>query len=116
MRYFKIVIYSGDGDYETKEKIIGEKTFRNIQKALIGGSDLLVLEDRVIKRSQIKEITPADNEVAEYRNEGLNVEKLLNISDIDKLKEGEKTELKNPELEKAFDEKNDENYLDKFKK
>ena len=93
MRYFKLVTYiSGGKDYETQEKLIDEPMFRSYQRAIIDGKELLVLEDRVIKLSSIKEILPADDIVAEHLKQGLNL-KTLGLPERDLLPEGEKERL-----------------------
>ncbi len=99
MRYFKMVIYTTGGDFETREWLIDEPTFRQYQKAIAEGGTHLVLEDRVIKVSSIKEIMPATSEVREYLAQGYTlkglglpergllegapqVEKLENVSEL----------------------------------
>mgnify|MGYP001578278843 CR=1 FL=1 len=87
MRYFKLVLYTTGGEYETKESYIDESTFRQFQRAVVEGKDFIVLENKVIKRSLIKEIQPADEEVREYREMG--VLHLLGLKDLPQI-EGEK--------------------------
>ena len=77
MRYWKLIIYTTGEEYETKEFLINEPEFRQYQKAIAEGKDFLVLEDKVIKRNQIKEILPADEIVSEYRKQGLELPGLL---------------------------------------
>jgi hypothetical protein len=94
MKYFKMIFYTTGSDYETMEKLIDEISFRKIQQALANGSDMLIMEDRVIRRNQIKEIISADEEVNEYKRVGLNIDKYfgLNSGKGIELKEGEKGE------------------------
>lgn len=70
MRYFKLIRYTGD-NFGTLESLIDEPTFRKYQKAILDGATHLVLEDKIFKVSQIKEVSPADEIVAEYKSYGL---------------------------------------------
>ena len=87
MRFFKMMIYVTGEDYETREMIIDEPTFRKYQKAMISGVTHLVLEDKIIKMTSIKEILPADEIIKEYLNEGISL-KQLGIKEPQKLEEG----------------------------
>ena len=92
MRAYKLVLYSGNGEYETYEKYLSENTFRKMQKALAEGSDLIILKDRIIRRSQIKEVMPADSDVAEYMQQ-LNLSQKEVMEDILKLDLSEEKSL-----------------------
>jgi hypothetical protein len=76
MRYFKMMVYVDGGDYETRETLIDEPTFRQYQKAMLDGAERLVLEDRVIKTTSIKEIFPADDIVHEYLAMGVSLKSI----------------------------------------
>ena len=70
--YFKMYVYvEGGEDFETRETLIDLPTFRQYQKMIAEGRTHLVLKDRVIKVSSIKEIMPADDVVKEYISSGL---------------------------------------------
>ena len=88
MRYFKVVTWTTGEDYETKEFYIDEIDFRKYQNALAGGNEFLMSDDRVIRRSQIKEIVQADGEIKEYLKCGLSL-KTLNLPKREKLTEGD---------------------------
>ena len=75
-RYWKINIYVTGEDYETREILIEEPTFRKYQKAIAEGSTHLILEDRVIKTTSIKEILPADEIVQGYLSAGVSLKTL----------------------------------------
>ena len=71
MKYFRILQYGDGENYETKETIITEPIFRQYQKLIAEGKEKLVLEDRIISVSSIKEIIPAGEVVAEYQRQGV---------------------------------------------
>lgn len=71
-----MLCYVEGEDYETKETLIDEPTFRQFQEAILQKGTHLVLEDRVIKVSSIKEILPADDIVAEYTRSGITPKQL----------------------------------------
>lgn len=71
MRFFKVVTYTTGEEFETHEFYVDEPTFRIYQKAIAEGRDFIVAEDRVIKRKMIKEIIPADKDIAEYKKVGV---------------------------------------------
>lgn len=75
-RYWNLVIYTTGAEYETRERLIDEETFRQYQKAIMGGATHLVLEDRIIKVSQIKEVLPANDVVREYQDMGIPLKQL----------------------------------------
>ena len=93
MRYFKMNIYVTGEDYETKEILIDEPTFRKYQKAIVDESTHLVLEDRVIKVSSIKEILPADDIVKEYLGMGLSL-KSIGLKEPLQVEGGEENTIK----------------------
>ena len=86
MRYFKLITYTSGEEYETKETLIDEPTFRQFQKAIVEQKDFIVLENKVIKRSMIKEILPADDIIAEYERSGI-TPKQLGLKENIKLEE-----------------------------
>jgi len=71
MRIWKLIYYTTGEQYETSEFYIDEPKFRQYQKAILEGSEFLVLEDRVIKTKMIKEILPAEKEVEDYLRQGV---------------------------------------------
>lgn len=71
-----MVYVKGGEDFETRESLIDEPTFRQYQKAMIEGSEKLVLEDRIIKMSSIAEILPDDGIVKEYLDMGVSLKTL----------------------------------------
>jgi hypothetical protein len=85
MKYFRIIQYAEGEHYETKETIIPESIFLQYRDLISQGKEKLVLEDRVISVSSIKEIIPADDIVAEYQKEGMRVDGLLEPVDQPKL-------------------------------
>lgn len=84
MRIWKIVIWTTGEEYETREFYIDESKFRQYQKAILDDKEFIVMEDRVIKRSMIKEIIPANDEVKEYLEQGSSL-KSLGLPEIPKL-------------------------------
>ena len=88
MRYWKIVVFTNGGDYETYEKLIDEPMFRQFQKAYAEGKEDIILEDRIIKRKMIKEIVPADEEIKEHKATGMF--KYLGLQESSKLESGVK--------------------------
>ncbi len=76
MRYFRITYYAGEGDFETKSVLIDEPKFRAYQKAMLDDASHLMLENRTIKMSSIKEVEPADDEVDEFRASGTPLSRL----------------------------------------
>jgi hypothetical protein len=70
-KFYKLITYAEGDNYETREKIITEEAFRQFQDAVINKAEFLVLEDRIIRISSIKEVLPADDEVAEYSRMGV---------------------------------------------
>lgn len=99
MRFFKMNVYVSGDDYETRESLIDEETFRKYQKAIAEGSTHLILEDRVIKVSLIKEILPADEIVKEYIAVGISL-KELGFKEPIKLKTGEQPQFQEQGLKK----------------
>lgn len=76
-KYFKMMTYvTGGEDYETHETLLDLNAFRQFQKAIIEHNDFLVLGDRVIKVSSIKEILPADDIVEYYKSVGQKLENM----------------------------------------
>ena len=67
---------SGGEDFETHETLINLDTFRQYQKAIGDGKEFLILEDRVIKISSIKEILPADDIVNYHLRTGTTLKEL----------------------------------------
>lgn len=85
MKYFKIIQYAEGENYQTKETIIPESIFIQYRDLISQGKEKLVLEDRIISVSSIKEIVPADDIVAEYQKEGMRVDGLLEPANQPKL-------------------------------
>ena len=85
MRYYKVIQYGNDADFSTKETIINEVDFQQYRKLISEGKEKLVLKDRIISVSSIKEIVLADDIVAEYQRQGVKIEGLL--EPVDKPKE-----------------------------
>jgi len=77
MRYYKVLQYGDDDTYSVKETLIDEPTFRQYQKLIAEGKEKLVLKDRIISVSSIKEIIPADDEIIEYQQQGVRIDGLL---------------------------------------
>lgn len=75
-RFFRITYYAGEEDFETKSVLIDEPKFRAYQKAMLDDASHLMLENRTIKMSAIKEVEPADDEVAEFRASGTPLSRL----------------------------------------
>ena len=90
-RYYKLIVYTTGDEYETRETLIDEIAFRQIQRSIANGSDFIIFEDRVIKRNMIKEITSADDEVREFAKMGLSPAR-LGIPERKALPEGEREE------------------------
>lgn len=76
MRYFKVIVYTTGEDFETRETLVDEPTFRQYQKAILEGREFLVLENKVVKTKLIKEILPADADVREQLAVGMTLESL----------------------------------------
>lgn len=76
MRYFKVIVYTTGEDFETRETLVDEPTFRQYQKAILEGREFLVLENKVVKTKLIKEILPADADVREQLATGMTLESL----------------------------------------
>jgi len=81
MNYFKIICYGNDAEFSTKETIIDEPTFRQYQKLISEGKEKIVLKDRIISVSSIKEITPANDIVAEYQRQGVKIDGLIETAE-----------------------------------
>jgi len=63
MNYWKIIFYTGEGEFETNELIINDEEYQKVQQVLSSGGDLIILRNRpVIKRSLIASITKASQE------------------------------------------------------
>lgn len=93
-----------DGDaYETRETLIDEPTFRQYQKAMLDGAERLILEDRVIKTTSIKEILPANDIVKEYLSMGITL-KSLGLAERELIGDGTP---ENKNLERLADMKKD---------
>lgn len=75
-KYFKLLTYTGGEDYETRETLINFDTFRKFQQEISEGKDLLILSDRIIKVSSIKEISPADDIVEYHLKTGTSLKSL----------------------------------------
>ena len=71
-----MVYVDGGEEYEAKETLIDEVMFRLLRKAFAEGADFISLPDRIIKRSRIKEILPADEIVQEYLGMGMSIKAL----------------------------------------
>ena len=82
-------VYVQGEDYETRETLIAEDTFRKYQQAIVKGATHLILEDRVIKVSSIKEILPADDIVQEYLRQGTTLAQ-LGLSESPQIESGKK--------------------------
>ena len=76
MRIWKLVIWTTGEQYDTKEFYIDEPKFRQYLKAIAEDKDFIIMEDRVIKRTMIKEIMPADGEIREYLEQGSTLKSL----------------------------------------
>lgn len=85
MRYFKMIQYAEGDNYETKETIITEPIFQQYRQMIAEGKEKLVLQDRIISVSSIKEIVPADDIVAGYQKQGLKIEGLLETPEVPKI-------------------------------
>ena len=78
MKYWKIIFYTGEGEFETREMIINDKEYKQVQKVLAQGGDLIILKDKpTVKRTSIASIIEADREINEYRDEGIIVDGVL---------------------------------------
>jgi len=100
MRYYKVIQYGDGEEYSTKEMIIDEPTFRQYQKLIAEGKERIVLEDRIISVSSIKEIVPADDDVAEYKKMGITIDGVLEgHNDLKKLT----SEVRGGEVESLSD-------------
>lgn len=84
MKYYQLVFYSGDGNFETMEILIDHEKFMSIQAALHGGAQFIGVKDRVIKSNMIKEIAPANHIVDEYLAMGVSL-KSLGLPELKKL-------------------------------
>ena len=91
MRFFKLMTFVSGEDYETHEKLIDEPTFRKFQRAFVEGKTHLMLEDRVIKMSSIKEILPADDIIAHRLKMGYTLAE-MGFKDTEKLEEAKQAE------------------------
>lgn len=77
MNYWKIIYYTGEGDYETSEVLINNDEYEKIQDALSKGADMLILSGRpTIKRSSLKAINGADDIIADYKRVGIPLKEL----------------------------------------
>jgi hypothetical protein len=59
MKLYKLVIYSGEKDFETKEYIVDEEVFKGHQQALINKNKFFLLKDKTLKTELVKECIPA---------------------------------------------------------
>ena len=70
MNYYKVITYAEGENYETREEYIDEPTFRQYQQLISEGKDKLILKERILSVSAIKEILPADDEISEHQRQG----------------------------------------------
>lgn len=71
-KFWKLIFYTGEGEFETKELIINDTQYRQVQKALGEGREFIVLENKpTIKGKLIASITDATDEVGEYQKQNL---------------------------------------------
>ena len=91
MRYFKVIHFTTGDEYETSEFYIDEPRFRKIQKSILDGAEFLIFEDKLIKRSMLKEIKPAGEEIGEYKKMGIS-NKTLGLPERPMLEKGDYVE------------------------
>jgi hypothetical protein len=86
MKYWQIIYRTGQEDWETKEMIIDDNQYKLVQNALINGEDMIVIRDKpTIKRTSITSINSADKIVAEYQQQGLKIDGLLEPVSVPKI-------------------------------
>ena len=86
MRFWQIIYRTGEEDFETKEVLIDDNQYKQIQKALIEGQDMIVIVDKpTIKRTSIVSINEATGIVKDYQSQGLTIPGLLAVSETPRL-------------------------------
>ena len=70
MRFFKLTYFTSGEEYDYRERLLDEETFRKVKQAIAEGAEFLMFDDRVIKTKMVKEISPATKEVEEYLSQG----------------------------------------------
>ena len=78
MKFWKLVFYTGKGDYETNELILTNDEYDKVQAVLSKGVDLIILKGRqTIKRTSIASITDCTGEIQEYKEMGVQIAGIL---------------------------------------
>jgi hypothetical protein len=86
MRFWQIIYRTGEEDFETKEVLIDDNQYKQIQKALIEGQDMIVMAGKpTIKRTSIVSINEATGIVKDYQSQGLVIPGLLAVSETPRL-------------------------------
>jgi len=103
-RYFKLVYFVDGEDYDTMEALLSEQQFRAVQSAINEGKKFLMMENKVIRTQNVKEILPANEIVEEYRKMGIPL-KQLGIVESPMLAAGVDDEKGRQRYEKMFGDK-----------
>ncbi len=78
MKYWQIIYYTGEGEFETKEVLINDDQYKQVQKALNEGREFIILENKpTIKSKLIASMNDAGSIVSEYQRLGIKVDGLL---------------------------------------
>ena len=86
-QFWQIVYRTGEEEFATREIIVNNNQYKQIQDAIRNGEDFIVLEDNpTIKRTSIASINPADGIISP-------VEKELYKSDSPQLEQPEQERL-----------------------
>lgn len=86
MKHWQLIYRTGEEDFETKEVIITETQYLQIQKSLAAGADMVILSNGpTIKRSMIVSINEADLILSEFELQNLGIEEQLDAPVVEVL-------------------------------
>jgi len=86
MRYWKLIYYTAEGEYETKSFLITDEQHSQIRKAMDEKAEFIGVDGKpTIKRTLIASIIEADKEMLEYQRQGIKVDGLLEPAEQPKL-------------------------------
>ncbi len=77
--FWQIIYRTGEEGFETKEIIINDEQYKQVQDALKNGEDFIILRGKpTIKRTSIASINEASKIVGDYAQQGLQIPGLPN--------------------------------------
>ncbi len=94
-KYWQIIYRTGEEEYASKEFVINDDQYKQVQQAIVEGDEFIIIPDKpTIKRSSIASINPYKIEETEA--------KVLGINPPETLKLKEPTEERKQEAGKEF--------------